>query len=135
VEWLNSHPILASFWFTLVVATWIGGIVGLPLLLMRMPADYFARDRSARSRQSRHPVVRAVLLLLKNLLGVAALLAGLVMLFTPGQGLVGIVLGIWLLDIPGKEALEKRVIGHPRVLRTINKLRGKAGQPPLVVDG
>jgi hypothetical protein len=72
-------------------------------------------------------------LVLKNVVGAAAFLAGVVMLFTPGQGLLGIALGIGLMDIPGKHALERRIISHPSILGGINRLRKKAGRPPLKI--
>jgi hypothetical protein len=39
-----------------------------------------------------------------------------------------------LLDFPGKRRLEYRFVSQPRVLQTINQLRGKFGKPPLVLD-
>jgi hypothetical protein len=57
------------------------------------------------------------------------------MLVLPGQGVLTILLGIALLDLPGKRHLERRLIALPTVLRTINKLREKFGRPPLTVCG
>jgi hypothetical protein len=49
----------------------------------------------------------------------------------PGQGVLTMIVGLTLLDFPGKRGLECRLIGRPRILRTINRLRARFGRPPL----
>ena len=39
-----------------------------------------------------------------------------------------------MLDFPGKRRLERRLIGRPRILRSINRLRARFNRPPLVMD-
>lgn len=83
--------------------------------------------------QDHHPVLRLIGLGLKNAVGVLLFLAGVAMIVLPGQGLLTMLIGISLLDFPGKRHLERRLVGQPAVLRTINKLREKFGRPPLIV--
>jgi len=52
----------------------------------------------------------------------------------PGQGILTILLGIIMLDIPGMRPLEARIIQRPAVLGAINKLRARFSKPPLEVD-
>jgi hypothetical protein len=52
----------------------------------------------------------------------------------PGQGILTILLGIMLLDFPGKRKLEHKIVSRPKVLSTINKLRHRFGKPALVLD-
>jgi hypothetical protein len=52
----------------------------------------------------------------------------------PGQGVLTILLGIMLLDFPGKRALETRIVGRPRVNGAVNALRARFGKPPLILD-
>jgi hypothetical protein len=70
---------------------------------------------------------------LKNLIGFVLLAAGIAMLVLPGQGILTMLIGISLVDFPGKRQLERKLIGQPAVLNTINKVREKFGQPPLTV--
>lgn len=56
------------------------------------------------------------------------------MLVTPGQGVLTILIGLSLLDLPGKRAVERRLIGNPAVLRAVNALRAKAHRPPLRLE-
>ena len=56
------------------------------------------------------------------------------MLLTPGQGLLSILVGIMLMDLPGKYKVERAIIRKEKVLSTINWLRAKAHRPPLQVE-
>ena len=110
----------------------IASLIALPLLVMNIPTDYLTRREPRPSRfEGQHPAVILTVRVLKNVLGAVLLIVGLVMLFTPGQGLLAIVVAVSLLDIPGKRAMEQRVIGHPKVLHAINALRCKVHRPPL----
>ena len=117
------------------VATILISGVALPWLMTRLPADYFLEtERAVRPPWPRHGGLYWTWRLLKNLFGVVLLLAGFVMLFTPGQGVLTILAGLWLMDFPGKRRCELYLIGRPRVLTSINWIRHKSGQPPLRVS-
>jgi hypothetical protein len=74
------------------------------------------------------------LITLKNVVGIVLLMAGIVMLFTPGQGILTILLGLSFVDFPGKRGLERRIVGNPVVLDKINSLRARANRPPLEIS-
>jgi hypothetical protein len=95
--------------------------------------DYFTRERPPRLPFERHhPLLRIALLAIKNLLGAALIITGLVMIFTPGPGLICVLAGITLMDLPGKRALERWLISLPKVLSAMNRLRARRGRPPLL---
>jgi UPF0716 family protein affecting phage T7 exclusion len=71
---------------------------------------------------------------LKNLIGVLLIIAGIVMVVTPGPGGLTILLGLIMMDIPGKRPLEAKLIQRPAVLSAINKLRSRYNKPPLIMD-
>ena len=81
----------------------------------------------------RHPVLRAWARVVKNLVGVVLLIAGLAMMVLPGQGIITVLVALTLLDFPGKRRLELRIIGQPQVHQGVNWIRKRAGQPPLIV--
>ena len=125
------------FWsavlFGVSTFTFIAGLFLMPALIVRIPFDYFVRERPARLPFERHhPVLRVALLAIKNVLGAALAIAGLVMILTPGPGLICILAGMTLMDLPGKRALERRLISAPMVLRSVNWLRARHGRPPLL---
>lgn len=116
------------------LATFLVSGIALPWLLTRLPEDYFIEaDRTGHPIWPRHRALYWTWRLLKNLLGGVLLLAGFVMLFIPGQGILTILAGLWLMDLPGKRRWERHLIGRPKVLASINWIRQKAGQPPLQV--
>ncbi len=92
--------------------------------------DYFAAETGRSSRLSGLALLGRII---KNILGLILLGAGILMLFLPGQGLLTIVLALSLLDFPGKRGLELRLIRQPRVYKAINWLRRKYKRPPLII--
>jgi hypothetical protein len=129
--WLSNDSLL--FLFILSVVSFIGSLIAIPFLLIRLPSEYFDERHPRTWMQDHHPVLRIFGLLVKNVAGLVFLLAGTLMLFLPGQGLLTMLIGVSLMDFPGKRALERRIVGQPAVLRTINKLREKFNRPPLTV--
>jgi hypothetical protein len=114
-------------------ATFVAGLFLLPYLIVRIPFDYFVRERAPSPPFERHhPAMRAGLLAAKNLLGAGLAIAGVIMLVTPGPGMIGLLAGIALMDVPGKRTLERKLISLPKVLATINRLRVRHGRPPLL---
>jgi hypothetical protein len=130
-------PFLAPrTWIALGVLSavfFVATLIAIPIILIRLPVDYFDARRHRKWLEKHHPIVRAAAYFLKNVVGVVFLLAGIAMLFLPGQGVLTIVLGISLMNFPGKHKLERKLIGHPTVLSSINKIREKFGREPLVV--
>lgn len=104
------------------------------VVLVRLPKDYFV-DPNSRTLPTHHPVVRIVLTILKNLLGLMLVLGGIILSLpgVPGQGFLTIFLGIMLLDFPGKYSLERAILRQPAILGAINRIRAKFHKEPLEV--
>lgn len=135
LELIRAHE-AAIMWIagTSIVA-FIATLIAVPLLVVRIPSDYFAHGRRPRRRwANRHQLVRGVLLAGKNLLGYMLFAAGIAMLVLPGQGILTMLLGFILVDLPGKYRFERWLIARPLVLRSINLLRRRAGHDPLVLE-
>jgi hypothetical protein len=130
--WIQSHEALLAWLSAISVLMFVGSLSAIPWLVIRIPADYFLRQRHYADRwKPRHPLLRILFLATKNLIGAVLLIAGLIMLVTPGQGVLTILVGILFLDFPGKFALERWVIGLKPVLAAVGWIRAKAGRPPL----
>ncbi len=52
----------------------------------------------------------------------------------PGQGILTILIGIMLLDLPGTRNLELKLVRRPHVLGAINRIRARFHKPPLELD-
>jgi len=132
VAWLRGHETILWWLGVLSIVMFVGTLVVLPIVVARLPADYFTRDqRHIGHRHVQSTVPRLLGLLSKNLLGIVFVLAGMAMLVLPGQGILTILIGLMLMDFPGKRALERRLVQQPSVLRAINWIRAKARQPAL----
>jgi hypothetical protein len=132
--WLRAHDGVLWWLGALSLVTFVMSLILIPWLVVRIPADYFVRGRHQRQRSPRqHPVLRVFGLIVKNLFGVVFVVAGLIMLLLPGQGVLTILIGLSLMNFPGKQALERRIVQQPAVLRAINWMRAKAHRPALQV--
>jgi hypothetical protein len=127
---LLQRPELLGWVIAISVVTFVASVVGVPFFLARIPADYYSRSESKRPAVSRRPT-RVLVVLGKNALGAVLVVLGLLMLVLPGQGVLTLIIGLFLLDFPGKYRIERRLIGSPRVLRVVNALRRRWSQPPL----
>ena len=118
---------------TLSFVTFVGTLIAIPLLVARIPEDYFVRPRRRRlSWWERHPALRVVSVISKNAFGSLFIVAGLAMLVLPGQGIITIVVGLLLIDFPGKFRLERWLARRRRLMRGINWIRSRSGHPPLL---
>lgn len=121
VEWLVAVSLVSAL-LTLAL---------VPILITRLPADYFChRHRQHPSR--RHPLFSLAIKTAKNLLGFMFLLTGFLLLFLPGQGLILMLVGMLIMNYPGKYALERWLIKRRVVVPALNALRVQYSKPPLL---
>jgi len=125
----------ATWWILLAsAATLVGAFLLVPLVVVRLPADYFVRPRRAASCASGRRLLRLGGTIAKNAIGLALLALGALLLVLPGQGLLTIVLAVTLLDFPGKFRLQRWMATRRGVAASIRWIRAKAGKDPLVLD-
>ena len=133
--WLELNRDLVDLVVLVSVVISILGLMAVPWAIVRIPADYFLGPRPPRLPWAdAHPVLRALLTLTKNGLGIILVLAGIAMLVLPGQGLLAIFVGAMLVDFPGKRPAELALIRKKRVHAVLNWVRRRAGRDPLLVE-
>lgn len=110
----------------------VGSLALAIAVVVAWPADRFIRDQPPGDG---HVVWRAIGLAAKNVGGVLLVLLGMVMALPgiPGQGVLTMIIGMTMIDFPGKKKLERRLLRHPRFLHAINRLRARFKRPPLEV--
>ena len=133
-HWFSAHETLL-FWVGIGSALMlIGSIAALPWLVGRIPVDYFNHHHAPVAPPLQgHPMLRFTIHLLRNLVGIVLIIAGFLMLFLPGQGLLTLLLGIMMCHFPGKYRLEQWFIHQPGILKGLNWFRQRGGHPPLMV--
>ncbi|MCP4409932.1 MAG: hypothetical protein GY807_19740 [Gammaproteobacteria bacterium] len=129
-QWLNEHGLWLGIFS---VVTFFASLLLIPVLVARIPADYFVDRKPHMSRTRKlHPLLYVIFIIVKNLLGALVLIAGIAMLVLPGQGILTILIGITLMNFPGKFSLERRIASQTSVYNAINWIRKRAGKAPLI---
>lgn len=132
--WIVTHDVTLAWAGLASLIVLIGSALTVPILIRRIPADYFLENsEGARRMRMRHPALRLTLLILKNLVGVILVVAGFIMLFTPGQGTLTLLAGILMLNFPGKRRFEVWLVRRKAVYNAINWIRRKTDQEPLML--
>lgn len=101
----------------------VASLVLVPRFLAKLPPNYLQKGEE--------PKHSLPLRILRNVAGALLVAIGLMMLVLPGQGLLTLLVGLLLVDFPGKHELVRRLMGKPKVLAIVNKLRSHRGAGPL----
>lgn len=131
ITWTEIGIGLGAFFGSMILSFLAIGIV-----IVKIPENYFSSHYENDFMPGSSFLVRWGAVIAKNLLGVFLVLLGIVLSLPgiPGQGLLTILIGIVMLDIPGKRPWEARLIRRPAILSAVNRLRAKYGKPPLMLD-
>lgn len=140
---LLAELTLAITWRTFLigalifVGSFLVNLAIVSFILVKLPADHFSKSHKKKFAAGRHPAVRVLAVIGKNIGGVLLVALGVVLSLpgVPGQGLLTILLGIMLLDFPGKSRLEQKLLSRPSVVNAINRLRARFSKPPLELNG
>jgi hypothetical protein len=130
LDWLKANDGLLAAFGLLSLGMFLVSLVIFPLIIIFLPHDYFMRPEP--SIATLNPF-RIVLRILKNALGCVLIVAGLLMLFLPGQGLLSLLLGLSFLQFPGKRQLELRLLRLPRIRSSVAWVRQKANRRPVLL--
>lgn len=134
-EWIQLNK-TCLFWMGIGSAvTFMVALVGMPFLVIRIPTDYFSTHRKRHEILSNlHPVLHVLVWIGKNVLGMIFVVAGMMMLILPGQGILTIVAGILLLSFPGKFHIARWIVTRSPIRRALNWIRRRAGKNHLMFD-
>ena len=107
-------------------------LLSIGWLVSLIPSDYFINRKESKFKLN-YPVAWIVSVVIKNIFGYILIFGGILMLILPGQGLITIFVGLLLSNYPGKYSIEKRIIATPKILKSINWLRKRSNEPPLII--
>lgn len=125
-QWLYLLATLSFIFFVL-------SLLLIPYLVTRIPTDYFVEAK-------RTPTTRSfswstfLRSLARNLIGTLLVLAGITMLLLPGQGILTILVGLFVADFPGKYQLERYIVRKPAILNSLNWIRRRQNIPEIRVN-
>ncbi|MEI8371467.1 MAG: hypothetical protein WCJ35_01400 [Planctomycetota bacterium] len=122
------------FWgvVALLLSFALGTMVLIAFVATLPPTFLQTPDTSLGSTQA-NPVPRWVRRIGKNLVGLLVIAIGLVLALpgVPGPGLPFVLVGLILVDFPGKQQWVRKLLSVPGVLSGINALRVRLGKPSL----
>jgi hypothetical protein len=129
LAWLSRNVVLLVAGY--VVATAVTLLI-LVVMLAGLPATYFQDGAGVQSRP--RGGVNVLVRLARNALGLVLVVLGLFLSLPaiPGQGVLTLLIGVMLMDFPGKRSLEQKLVARPRVFETMNRVRAWLGRPLLV---
>jgi len=108
--------------------------IAVVIAVVCMRPDHFVQKATAvKNWQGHHPFFHGLFKVLKNLAGLGIIVSGLAMLVLPGQGVLTMLIGLTLLDFPGKRRLEIWFLRRSSILNGINRIRKKARRAPLIL--
>ena len=133
IEWIHSNETIVWWLVASSAFTFMASLILVPMFVVRIPADYFTHKKRHHKRPEKYPpVIRIIVLVIKNILGLILFCAGILMLILPGQGLFTMFIGMMMINFPGKYKLERWIVERGPVLKSINWLRRRAGHDPLM---
>ena len=106
----------------------IASVVAIPLFIARVPENYFTEQYLPHTNRN---LLGWLLWFIRNLFALILLVAGILMLVLPGQGLLTILMAIMTSTFPGKYRLERAIMRRPGVYRAANWIRHKYRRTPL----
>ena len=117
------------------LVTFFANLALVSLILVKIPADYF-NESQGKFLAKQSPVIRVLALIGKNIAGAVLVVIGILLSLpgVPGQGVLTILLGVMLLDFPGRRRFERWIVSSPKVLKAVNKLRKRFDKPALILD-
>lgn len=122
--------------FLIFLATFTINLAIVSFILVKLPADHFSKSRKTKFWTGPRPWLHALKVIGKNVAGVLLVALGVVLSLpgVPGQGLLTILLGVMLLDFPGKDRMEQKLLSRPAIQKAINGLRARFSKPPLQLN-
>ena len=107
----------------------------LAVVLVLMPATHFLGDSAPSLLPHRPRWQQKLAYAGKNMIGVLLIVLGAILSVpgVPGQGILTMLIGISLLDLPGKRRFEQRIMRNETVFSAANGIRRRFGKPPFEI--
>jgi hypothetical protein len=121
IEW--EHLTVAALVWVLLTAASLAVVLRIVLAL---PENYFEVDQPRLTSWTASRIARNGTGMVLIVVGVALSIPGV-----PGQGVLTILVGLFLVDFPRRQQLERALARRPAVLPALNRLRLRFGRAPL----
>ena len=131
MNFFSTNVIAQSFlsWLAVLsLSTFTISLLLIPWTVGKLPPDYFLHIAEEKTPLFSLNISSFALLIIRNIFGFILLLAGIAMIFLPGQGILTILAGIFLLSFPGKRKIIRLFISRHSVQHSLDWIRVKRGR-------
>ena len=128
--WTATAVVLIAFAvFVLIAFAVFAAAATVVLLILLFSADenFFIRLIEKEEQPFRLTVFSVV----KNGFGLFLLIAGILMLVLPGQGILTVLISLLFLDFPGRRKLILKILSSEKTEQALNRIRRKFGKKPF----
>ena len=105
----------------------------IAVVLVILPPTFFLDSHCRDLWVDRHRAIRFAGRVAKNAFGILLIAFGVFLSVpgVPGQGILTILVGLVLVDLPGKRKWERKLLSLPSIESTVTRLRRRFGKPPF----
>jgi len=128
LTWLSEYRLFVSVLAGASILLLASTVLATPWLVAKLPADYLLAKQTGKISGS---LTRWLVNVLRCVVGTALILLGIIMMITPGPGIIVLLLGISVTQFPGKQRLLVHVATRPSVFRSLNWMRQRHHKPPF----
>jgi multidrug efflux pump subunit AcrB len=128
LSWLSEYTLFFSTAAGASILLMIVSLAATPWLVASLPSDYL-QPKALDSRPT--GLFRALILTFRNIVGLILVILGLILLVTPGPGIVVLLVGISMAEFPGKQRLFISIAIQPKVFTSLNWMRTRRGKTPF----
>jgi hypothetical protein len=136
--WIAAAARSGGLWAALGLSIGLAvvSLVVAGAVVVTWPPDRFRHGAPSSFMAAHPPALRVLGHIGKNVAGVVLFLLGVIMALpgVPGQGVLTMIIGLTLVDFPGKLGVERRLVSRPFVLRRLNALRHRFKRPALELE-
>ena len=125
-DWISDYNQIIQWAGIVSVFLFFLSLFLLKYVILRLPEDYFITASSI-SKNPQKIIVRVA----KNAVGFLLTICGIILLFTPGQGMITILIGLCLIDLAIVNQFKKKIINNSQVQKALNWIRTKKSVKPF----
>ena len=125
-DWISDYNQIIQWAGIVSVFLFFLSLFLLRYVILRLPEDYFITASSI-SKNPQKIIVRVA----KNAVGFLLTIWGIILLFTPGQGMITILIGLCLIDLAIVNQFKKKIINNRKVQKALNWIRIKKSVKPF----
>ncbi len=129
-DWIRDNDQLIQWVGIVSIFLFFLSLFLLKYVILRLPEDYFIKV-SSNSKSNSKSLKKIIVRIAKNALGFLLTICGIILLFTPGQGMITILIGLCLIDLAIVNQFKKNIINNSKVQKALNWIRAKKSVKPF----